>query len=153
MPTAIVDSDIFVTALRYPDDCHAKDNNEFLHLIQIGKIKGYTTYFNVLEVCGILSFNLPMRELQKLYEQFCQKFNVKVLYPSLPSGEFQYEFDKIFKLISNKQGLGDAQVSYIANRFADDVDAFVSWNAKHFKDKLLVEAMTPKEFQSLATAS
>lgn len=53
----VVDTNVFVIDLRYPRDRHFSVNRRFLHgLAQTGK--GGTTILNVLEVCGILSFNL-----------------------------------------------------------------------------------------------
>lgn len=49
----LLDSDIFVLDLRYPNDARQEANRSFL---QRSGQRRATTIYNVLEVCGIMSF-------------------------------------------------------------------------------------------------
>lgn len=146
MKTVFIDSDIFVRSLRYPRDQKNEINEKFLSQVQKTKIKGVTSYFNVLEVCGVLSFNYSTDDLMGLYSDFINHFRVKVLYPSDADGVFQYDLVRIFEAIRKKQALCDAQISYVVERFSDLISVFVSWNARHFEGKLSVPVMTPEDF-------
>lgn len=42
----------------------------------------------------------------------------------------------ILGLIKQKMSFGDALASYIVDKNKKILDVFVTWNAKHFKDKL-----------------
>jgi hypothetical protein len=53
----LIDTNIFVIDLRYKRDTSFKPNQSFLSVVaQNGS--GFTTIVNLLELCGILSFNL-----------------------------------------------------------------------------------------------
>ena len=70
-----VDSDIFVIDLRYQRDEKYKDNKQFLNKV-IRENQITTSVFNILEVCGILSFNLNEQQLLDLYYHFPRKYNL-----------------------------------------------------------------------------
>jgi hypothetical protein len=140
-----IDSDVFIRDLRYPRDEKTDFNKSLLEKIRKRKFKAVTSYFNLLEICGILSFNLSSENLLRLYADFIREYRVKILFPSDASGFFQYDYAGIFDQIRKKQSLGDAQASYIAERFRDGLSAFVSWNARHFEGKLSVPVMTPEQ--------
>jgi hypothetical protein len=42
--------------------------------------------------------------------------------------------------------LKDAEIALIVEQNAAALDAFVSWNAKHFAGRLAVPALTPQEW-------
>lgn len=143
MRKVFIDSDIFVRDLRYPRDSKTKANDRFLKKVISNKIKGATSIFNLLEICGILSYNLNRQELVQLYADFINRYKVQILFPADASGNLQYDIPQIFSQIQNKQSLGDAQISYVIERFEDHLISFVSWNAPHFEGKLPIPVMTP----------
>lgn len=146
MKAVFIDSDIFVRELRYPNDAQSLPNRQFLDKIQAGKFKGVTSVFNLLEVCGILSFNLSQEQFIQLYEGFTQRFNVQILYPASASVEFQYDIPLIVQSILSKQSLGDAQVSYVIRRFAPDLKCLVTWNKPPFEGRVPIPVFTPTDF-------
>ncbi len=146
MKRVFIDSDVFVRDLRYPRDQKNEINRRFLDQVERGRIKGATSYFNLLEVCGVLSFNYTTEDLMELYSDFINHFRVKIFYPSDAQGYFQYDLVRIFERIKQKQDLGDAQVGYVVERFSSLVSCFVSWNARHFEGKLPVPVMTPAAY-------
>ena len=131
MKKIFIDSDLFVMDLRYLRDSRSEINSRFLKKIHGNKSSGVTSIFNLLEVCGILSFNLSSDELVGLYRGFPERYHVKILFPADTTGNLQYDIPVIFDHIQKKQSLGDAQVGYVVERFADQISAFVSWNNKH----------------------
>src|SRR3990167_7038872 len=111
MKRIFIDTDVFVRKLRYPRDQDSEANSRFLERVKDGKIKAATSIFNVLEVCGILSFNLGPDSLIGLYTGFGEHFGVKIFFPADRDGNLQYDYAGIFKNIQTKQSLGDAQVN------------------------------------------
>lgn len=145
MKKIFIDTDIFIISLRYLRDARYQINETFLKKIKKSKI-ATTSIFNVLETCGILSYNLTQDKLLQVYEEFPQYFHIKILWPATPTGELNYDISKIFTHIKTKQSLGDAQVSYVAELFSHQLKAFVTWNAAHFRDKLPIPVFTPEEY-------
>jgi predicted nucleic acid-binding protein len=146
MKKVFIDSDLFVRDLRYPRDNRTNTNRKFLEKVKNRKIAGATSIFNLLEVCGILSFNLSFQDLMGLYADFTHHYNVQILFPADSSGNLQYDIPIIFEQIQKKQSLGDAQIGYVIERFSNQLSCFVSWNAAHFEGKISVPVKTPESF-------
>ena len=83
----LIDTNIFVIDLRYKRDTNYEINRAFLE--HIGeKRNGFTTIVNLLELCGILSFNLNEKQLFELWFYFQDRYGVAVL--PVPSFETKY---------------------------------------------------------------
>lgn len=148
MQATFIDSDIFVRDLRYPRDPRSVVNRQFLKRVHARHIRGTTSIFNLLEICGIVAHNISSTQLVDLYSDFCQHYNITVLFPADAQGDLQYDVPRIFQQIQIRQSLGDAQISYVVNRFANDLSRFVSWNAPHFEGKLPIPACTPQQLMA-----
>jgi predicted nucleic acid-binding protein len=140
-----VDTNVFVLALRYPRDRNAAANRRFLAFLG-ERGDGVTSAINVLETCGVLSFNLSALQLRALYVYFARRFAVEVLAgpaerPLVPAGAVE-----ILPYLERRLSFGDALVAYALERWASRATAFVSWDARHFTGKIAARAMTPKEF-------
>ena len=144
-----VDSNVFVVALRYPRDRNARINTSFLARVR-ERGDAVTSIINLLEVCGILSFNLNERQLQGLYQHFARRFAVQVVpadhdrravMPATPH--------EVLAPMANKMSFGDALVVRAVDRWAPASEYFVSWDAKHFVGKLSARAVTPKQLLEL----
>lgn len=145
MKQVFIDTDIFVRDLRYQRDANIVSNQKFLDKVRSRKIKGVTSIFNLLEVCGVLSFNLSQDDLLKLYADFTKYYSVQILFPANAQVELQYDIPKIFQSITQKQGLGDAQISYVINRFATDLSFVATWNIAHYEGRVSVPVLTPDQ--------
>lgn len=141
-----VDSNVFVIALRYPRDRNARANAAFLARLR-KRADAVTSVVNLLEVCGILSFNLNERQLRALYRHFARRFNVRIVpedrdgravMPATPS--------EVLTLVTSKMSLGDALIASALLRWAPAAESFVSWDAKHFEGKLAMRIVTPLQF-------
>ena len=102
---------------------------------------------NLLEICGILSFNLNERQLRALYRHFARRFGVRIVpedrdgravVPATPS--------EVLTLMASKMSFGDALVASAVLRWAPAAESFVSWDAKHFEGKVATRVVTPVEF-------
>jgi hypothetical protein len=141
-----VDSNLFVIDLRYPDDADYRVNRRALdRLARNGS--GMTSVLNVLELCGILSFNLSVAALHALYVHFAQRYRMTLV----PGGGYDTRLPAptvrdVLTKMEKRLALKDAEIALAVEQHAANLSAFVSWNAKHFAGKLSVPALTPHEW-------
>jgi predicted nucleic acid-binding protein len=104
----LIDTNVFVIDLRYKQDSHYRANRQFLEAMgETGT--GFTTIVNLLELCGILSFNLNDRQLRELWVYFEQRYNVTVLPDITLEGTLpSLRIREIFEWIKKKLSFGDA---------------------------------------------
>ncbi len=142
----LVDTNIFVIDLRYKRDSNFEINRAFLDLIGENR-NGFTTIVNLLELCGILSFNLNEKQLIELWVYFQDKYGVVVL--PVPSFETNFPIIKIkeiFDLITGRTSLGDALMISVAKKHLPFVTTLVTWDDLHFKDIFSGTVLTPERF-------
>lgn len=144
-PLVAVDSDVFVRDLRYLRDKDYSVNKRFLEAIRIAE-NGVTTLYNLLEVCGILSFNLNPQQLKELYFYFPQRYAVRVIPgPTLRGTLPELDSAGTFQHILSRMSFGDALITSAVRRYIPEAKLFVSWNARHFKIPGL-QAVTPRQY-------
>lgn len=142
----VIDTNVFVIDLRYKRDRHFATNRAFLDRIARAG-SGVTTIFNLLEVCGILSFNLNAQQLRELFVYFPQQYQVRVL----PAHEFEVPLpalspEDLFVFLVQRASFGDGLIMAAITRHIPDAVRFVSWDAKHFRDRLPIPVLTPQQF-------
>ncbi len=142
----VIDTSVFVIDLRYKRDKNFGPNRAFLESMARER-SGVTGVFNLLELCGILSFNLNEKQLKELFFYFPQHYHVDVL----PSADLEsllpaFKAGDLFNVILRKAGLGDALIIATVEKYFPAVVRFVSWNAPHFVDRVSVPCLTPREF-------
>jgi hypothetical protein len=144
----LIDTNIFVIDLRYKRDTNFKLNQSFLSSIaQSGG--GFTTIVNLLELCGILSFNLNQDQLFDLWTYFQDKYKITVLpEPDLQSDFPGISINRIFDILSKKTSFGDALMISVAEKHLSFVSTMVTWDNEHFKDKFAGKVLTPDEFMA-----
>lgn len=146
-----VDSNLFVIDLRYQNDPGYGVNQRALRRLRREKT-GLTGVLNLLEVCGILSFNLSPFALRGLYLHFERRYGVTVVpgggeaahLPGFTAGE-------VLGRMEQRMALKDAEIALTVDQHAATVTSFLSWNAKHFADKLRVPALTPRQWLNKRT--
>jgi predicted nucleic acid-binding protein len=141
----VIDSNVFVIDLRYHRDPLYRINRRFLDRIA-EEGSGATTLINLLELAGILSFNLNDRQVMDLLSLFPGRYGVAVLPPidlesSLPS----LSLGGIVRRIAARCAFGDALVLEAAERYAPPRSRFVTWDAGHFDGRTTLRVMTPKQ--------
>jgi predicted nucleic acid-binding protein len=143
---AFIDSNVFVIDLRYKRDRNYRLNRIFLDMAADLKV-GVTGVFNLLEICGILSFNLSERQLVELYEYLPERYKIGIL-PyhdrSLPLPALHLK--DLLALIAKRLSLGDALTLAVAEQESRRIEAFVSWDAQHFVGKTSLLVQTPQDF-------
>lgn len=142
----LIDTNIFVIDLRYHRDAHFGDNRAFLaRIAQNGN--GFTTIVNLLELCGILSFNLNRDHLLDLWTYFQNRYKITVL----PEPELKHDFprikiDRLFEILCKKSSFGDALMIAVAENYLPFVSKMVTWDKNHFLDKFAGPVVTPDDY-------
>ena len=142
----LIDTNIFVIDLRYKRDINFKLNQSFLSAVAQNGI-GFTTIVNLLELCGILSFNLNQDQLLDLWTYFQNRYKITVL----PEPELQGDFpgikiNRLFGILRKKTSFGDALMITVAEKYLSFISTMVTWDSEHFKDKFAGKVLTPDEF-------
>jgi hypothetical protein len=106
---------------------------------------------NVLETCGVLSFNLNRRQLRSLHAYFGRRFAVKVVPERAEGGIVPASDDDVLAYIARRMSFGDALVAHAIDCWAPDATSFITWDARHFRGKISPIVLTPSEFLSGAS--
>ena len=140
-----VDSDVFLIDIRYAQDRRFDANARFLQRLR-ARGDGMTTIFNVLEICGVLSFNLNSRQLMELYAYLPVQYKIGVVpshgpaaaTPRLPAAA-------LLRVMRQRASLGDAQVIALLRTMQPTPDLLVTWNTVHFAGRLEGTLRTPAD--------
>jgi hypothetical protein len=121
-------------------------NKSFLSAVaQSGS--GFTTIVNLLELCGILSFNLNQDQLLDLWTYFQDKYKITVLPELNLQNDFpSIEINRLFGILSKKTSFGDALMISVAEKFLSFASTMVTWDDEHIKDKFAGKVLTPNAF-------
>ena len=110
-----------------------------------GKVQGFTSIYNLLEITGILSFNLNEKQLKEFFISFPKMFNVNVIFPKNSTEETVcIDIEDTFHIILKKMSFLDAIILDIFEK--SKIKTFITWNTKDFKGKTKKKVLTPKEF-------
>ena len=139
----LIDTNIFVIDLRYKKDVYYKINRAFLDNIA-NKKTGFTTIINLLELCGILSFNLNEKQLTELWSYFQDRYRVTV--PDFETNFPTIGIKEIFALLKNRTSLGDALMVSVAKSHLAFISTMVTWDNLHFENIFPGTVLTPEEF-------
>ena len=142
----LIDTNIFVIDLRYRRDVHYDNNLAFLKEVA-EKGVGFTTIVNLLELCGILSFNLNEKQLLELWFYFQDQYKVTVLpTPELSSNFPAIGIQELFDVLKNRASLGDALMLTVAGKYLSFVSTLVTWDDEHFRGQFPGIVLTPEEY-------
>jgi len=129
-----------VIDLRYHRDPLRRINRRFLdRLATDGSCA--TTVFNLLEVAGILSFNLNEEQLLNLLFLFPGKYGIAIL-PPLDLESILHQIPQ--GALARRCAFGDALVIEAAERYAPKASCFVTWDAEHFAGRTAMQVITPR---------
>lgn len=107
------------------------------------------TIFNLLEFCGILATAARKEDAITVFHKYLSAKDTKILFPRfLAEGEKDFWATLVSECLSRIQRgirLGDAVILWTLET-SDDIDAIITWNTKHFKEKTSINVLTPPEF-------
>lgn len=144
----LIDSDVLLLAFAYPNDDRHKINQKFLDAVQTARPA--TTIYNVMETLGQLSFSLATNQLNQWQDWLANAYHQTIIWESDENATTETWREIIYgrpfqKMLSIHMAFMDALILSLVERL-QDVDCFVTWNAKHFRGKTNLSVLTPKEY-------
>jgi hypothetical protein len=109
------------------------------------------TVYNLMELLGQLSFNLSPARLDAWPSWLVEAHQLTVIWPLDPDGMSAISFRTEIverpyaRMRAHRMAFMDALVLGLAER-TPGVEQFVTWNARHFKTKSTLPALTPEEY-------
>ena len=127
---------------------HGMYGTTFLEKVQVDR-NGKTSIVNLLELCGILSFNLNRRQLDNLFHYLPRRYSVNI-FPEdyLTLATVQFGMRQLFEMISRKLSFADALLLQHIESHSPRVSALITWDAVHFKGKSSLDILTPEDYLS-----
>jgi hypothetical protein len=143
----LLDSDVLLIAHRYQKDARFPVNAQAIQQVQGAAIPLGITLQALLEVVGILSFNVPAGTVPRLPHFLVGLYGFQV-FPDIQRNP-DYAGCTIAELIAQmdrQMSLADAVQAVQIARFASHADCLLTWNARHFQGKLTIPVLTPQEW-------
>jgi hypothetical protein len=143
----LLDSDILLIDLRYPNDPRFAINRQALQQLRSDNIPLGLTSQVLLETVGILSFNVSPARVAQLPLYICFQYQLVVLpdvnqHPDYAGCTVQ----QLMTQMALQMALGDAVQAVQVAQFASFADGLLTWNAKHFQGKLAIPVLTPQDW-------
>lgn len=143
----LVDTDVLLIDTRYQNDPKHHVNRQALDEIRADGITLGITAQTLLEIVGILSFNVSPGDVSKLPAQLCSTYGLEVF----PDPRYHPDYagctvGDLLGQMTQQMALGDAVQAIQIARHAPHGECLLSWNAKHFAGKLVIPALTPQEW-------
>ncbi|MEW5717807.1 MAG: hypothetical protein AB1817_04200 [Chloroflexota bacterium] len=146
----VIDTDVFLIEFAFHTDTRSAVNAEFLERVQAASPA--ITVYNLMELLGQMSFNLSPTRLDDWRTWLLSSYHLKVIAPvdlddATASVVFKSEImDQPFaKMRTHRMAFMDALALNLAEQ-TSEVTRFVTWNARHFKDKTTLRVQTPSEY-------
>lgn len=143
----VLDADVVLTDYRYQRDARFPVTRQVLDSIRAsGKLQAITTQA-LLEVVGVLSFNVAGRLVESLPVAIQTQYQLTII-PGLHAAPDYAgcSIDEIVHQMREKMGLGDAVLATQIRKFAPPDSILLTWNAKHFRGKTTFPVLTPEEW-------
>ncbi|MBI4690778.1 MAG: hypothetical protein HY754_11025 [Nitrospirae bacterium] len=144
-----LDTDVLVINHFFQNDPRYNETRLLIEKVA-GDTKG-VTIFNLLELCGIIASANKLKFSLNLFEQYNESKDIRILSPQMNANIadedvfWRLVLSECFSHIQRGMRLGDAAILWTLET-NHEVDIFVTWNTKHFKDKTSLKVLTPAEF-------
>jgi len=145
----VIDTDVLLLAFAFQSDKRQPANTAFLKRVQAADPA--ITVYNLMELLGQLSFNLSPARLDAWQTWLVAAYQLTVIWPAdlddMTALSFRAEiFERPYaRMRSHRMAFMDALALNLAER-TPGVEQFVTWNARHFKTKSSLQALTPEEY-------
>jgi hypothetical protein len=143
----LLDADVLLIDRRYPQDPKYSRNREALYRLgREGHELGMTTQA-WLEVVGILSFTTSISDIAGLPEMIALNHRLTIIPDISTSPNYEgVSLVDVINQMARQMSLGDAVQAVQIELFAPQAHALLTWNAKHFRNKLTIPVLTPEEW-------
>jgi hypothetical protein len=148
----VIDSDVLVIEVRYPNDPRFAVNRQALQQIQADHFSLGISAHALLEVVGILSFNTSSANIVHLPGYLVHQYGLLVLPDPQQHPDYAgCTVQEVLLQVAQQMALGDAVQAVQIARHLAFADCLLTWNAKHFQGKLVIPVFTPQGLAKPAT--
>lgn len=143
----LLDSDVILIDQRYQHDPRYGLNRQALEFAQANSVAIAMTAQALLEVIGILSFNVTPTAVPSLPSSLTSLYGLTIR-PDLQAHP-DYAGCTVPELVSqmtSQMALGDAVQAVQIARHASDATYLLTWNARHFLAKIPIPVLTPEDW-------
>lgn len=144
-----IDTDVLTLAYAFHRDPRQAANAQFL--TEVRADDPATTIYSVMELLGKLSFNLSGERLAQWPLWLQDRYQLTILYPSTTGLTAETFFHREFvdrpfgRMQRFRMAFLDSLILNLAEN-ALEVQVFVTWNARHYRDKTPLTVLTPAEY-------
>ena len=144
-----IDTDILVLAFAFHQDARQAANTTFLDMVRTQT--PVAAIYSVMELLGQLSFTLSAERLSQWPSWLQDHYGLTLLYPTTTNlaaeSFFQDEFiDRPFTRMQRlRMPYLDGLILDLIERVSS-VITFVTWNARHYRNKTALTVLTPTEY-------
>jgi hypothetical protein len=142
-----IDTDVLAVHHIFHNSPRYASTREFFVRIE-DQLKAVTV-FNLLELAGIFASANRAKESRDVFERYLRTADISILFPNLAAGNATHFWQAVtsesFARIQRGMRLGDAVILWTLET-NENIDAFITWNPKHFKEKTSIKVLTPPEF-------
>lgn len=143
----LLDADIVLIDRRYKTDPRYPVNRQVIERIQTLQIPAGITSQALLEVVGIMSFNIPTKLVPTLADDLASSYSLKVVPEFLQHPDYAgCSIQELIDRMSLQMSLGDAVQAVQIAHFARSANCLLTWNAGHFIGKIAIPVLTPQEW-------
>ncbi|MCB0062573.1 MAG: hypothetical protein KDE19_10680 [Caldilineaceae bacterium] len=144
-----IDTDVLLLAYAFHRDQRQMANTAFFKAIATQD--AVVAIYSIMELLGQLSFNLSAERLAQWPSWLQDRYGLTVVYPVTANltttAFFQDEFiDRPFlRMQQLRMPYLDGLIVDLIER-VNEVEAFVTWNARHYRNKTALSVVTPAEY-------
>lgn len=144
-----LDTDVQVLVFAFQRDPRQGANTRFLQAVR--EKTPVAAIYSIMEFLGQLSFSLSPERLLQWPAWLQDYYNLTVLYPAAGDKDavafWQRELvdEPLARMYQHPIPFLDALILQLVEQ-APGVDAFVTWNARHFRDNTRLPVFTPVEY-------
>ena len=149
----LLDSDVVLIDRRYPNDSRFTANQRALQHLWAGTVPLGITQQAILEVVGVLSYNVARSLIPTLFTDVMKNYRLAVV-PDVQAspGYAGCTVQEVLLQLNHQMSLGDAVQAVQIARYASSAIALLTWNARHFTGKIVIPTLTPQEWLNQQTS-
>lgn len=143
----LLDADVILIDRKYATDSrHSINRAALARLVADGHPLGMVIHA-VLEVVGVMSHGTAVADIPLIPAALQKIYGIAIVPDPIAEPDYaRCTYDELIRQMSLKMCLGDAVQARQIETFAPWASLLITWNAKHFRGKIVIPVLTPDEW-------